>query len=96
MTILKHKKVVRYKFHAGRPVAKAAPQAEGPQAMPETKRTYLGTVTTAPDETIAIDLPPDATAAEIQAAIEEAERAKQDETQRLRAIFLGGKGDSHD
>ena len=85
--ILKHKKNRRFKFRDGRQVE---------LVTTEPKRIYLGTVSTAPGETIAIDLPPDATAAEIQAAIEEAERAKRDETQHLRAIFLDGKGDSHE
>jgi hypothetical protein len=94
--ILKAKKVVHYKFRTGRPrVAPAKPrEAAGAQAVaPEPKRVYVGTITTAPGETFALNVPPDADAETIKQAIEKGERERTEETRRLRELFLKGERD---
>ena len=65
--------------------------------MPEKRITYLGTIDTSGVGAIA--LPPNLDSADpavIRAAIEQAEREKAEETQRLRATFLGEKVDDHE
>jgi hypothetical protein len=61
--------------------------------MSDEKRiTYLGTITTEPDEAIAFNIPADASAEEIAAALakHEADKAAAQvaESKRLRALFL--------
>lgn len=80
--ILKPKRRRHFRFRDGRN------QAELVTAEP--KRTYIGTVTVAPDETFAIALPADLDSADpaaIRTAIEAAEREKAEETSRLRRTF---------
>ena len=81
MTILKPKKIRRFKFRDQRR------QVEQPMT-PGPKRTYIGTVTVAPGETFAIAADLDnADPAAIREAIEAAEEAKRKETQHLRQKF---------
>jgi hypothetical protein len=58
----------------------------------ETRVTFLGAITVDPDKTIAFDIPPDADADAIRAALAAAEEeraaAQAREAKRLREIFL--------
>jgi hypothetical protein len=51
-------------------------------------KVYLGTVDIREGEVVAISAPPNASAAEIAKAIEQANEAQRRETQRLRELFL--------
>jgi hypothetical protein len=84
VTVLKPKRTRHFKFRTGRRQV---------EPMTERKITYLGTITTLePGEKIALDVPLDADAARIAAAIgaANAERvaAQVRESRRLRRIFL--------
>jgi hypothetical protein len=56
--------------------------------MSETRVTFLGVIATEPGEAIAINAPPNADAATIAKAVEQAEAQKAAETAKLREIFL--------
>jgi hypothetical protein len=82
--ILKHKRIRHFKFRDRRNQVKPMTS--------EPTRTYIATVSMAPGETIALPANIDtADPAIIAAAVEAAEAARRDETQRLREMFLGDK-----
>jgi hypothetical protein len=90
MVVLKAKRnVVARRYPKSRPKRQAQPAAPAS----EPKRVYVGTITTAPGETFALDVPAGTDAATIAALIEAAEREKHAETQRLRQAF-GFDGDN--
>jgi hypothetical protein len=89
-------KVLKHKRHySPRRFPKTRPARQAQPAAPasEPKRVYVGTVSLAPGETFALDVPAGADAATIAALIEAAEREKHAETQRLRQAF-GFDGDN--